>query len=659
VEEEHRYRNILNNLEAGIVVHDLDTSIIFSNPRARELLGLTSEQLKEKNVINNTCTFIHEDLSPFVLSDYPANKIVSDKNIIKNLCLGINRSSTHDVVWVNVNGFPIFDENKNIIEIHISFMDITERKKSEFAMQISESRYRRLFETAQDGILILDAETGKIEDVNPFLITMLGFTREEFIEKTIWEIGFFKDIVANKDKFIELQKNEFVRYKDLPLEKANGDKMDVEFVSNVYLVDTRKVIQCNIRDITVNKKAEHALQVSNTELKKAKEVADCAVLAKSNFLANMSHEIRTPMNAIIGMAELLSETILDKEQLKYVSIFKKAGFNLLHIIDDILDISKIESGKFTLNNEKFNIKYLVREVVDILSIAAETKKLVLTNFFNSNTPENLLGDSFRIKQILMNLVGNAIKFTATGTVIVRVASNFDKERKGNILFEVIDTGIGIPKEHQNKLFQLYSQIDSTSTKTYGGSGLGLSISKKIVEMMGGEIWIDSDLDKGTKISFTLNCEIMSTSLDQKITTTSKNEVKENLSSLKILLVDDSEFNRILIKEYLKNTSHIITEAENGREAVGLAKNSPFDVVLMDMQMPIMDGYMATKDIRQWEKEVSHKHTPIIAVTAYAMKDEQEKSIVAGCDQHISKPILKNSLIGLLDDISRQKSPVLL
>jgi signal transduction histidine kinase len=380
------------------------------------------------------------------------------------------------------------------------------------------------------------------------------------------------------------------------------------------------------------------------------------VKSKTEFLFNMSHEIRSPMNAIVGMAELLLETKLDQGQKKYVTILKKAGFNLLHTINDILDISKISSGKFAIEKNQFNLKTLVNEVIEIVKVEANSKKLMLNSFIYPETPENLIGDDFRIKQILMNLIGNAIKFTNQGFIIVKIGRN-TQTRKGNLLFEVTDTGIGISKEQQNKLFKPFSQVDSSTTKSFSGSGLGLAISKSIVEMMNGEIWLDSIASKGTSVYFTLDCEeikeISEDIINQPpIKSLDTAEDKEDRKKLKILLVDDVEFNRILIKEYLKNTKHIITEVENGKIAVEKNTDEPFDVILMDMQMPIMDGYTATRQIREWEAKTGHEHIPIIAITAYAMKEEQEKSLAAGCDQHLSKPILKENLIKVLEEIEQ-------
>ncbi len=303
----------------------------------------------------------------------------------------------------------------------------------------------------------------------------------------------------------------------------------------------------------------------------------------------------------------------------------------------------INGFRYLDSNENFILNDLVKDIIEILNPKALSKNLKIIMEIEPEVPSFLIGDYFRLKQVLMNLVGNSIKFTQEGSIQINISLNTNKKIYGDILFKIIDTGIGISEEQQKKLFQIYSQADSSTTKAYGGTGLGLAICKKIIEKMGGEISMHSKLNEGTTISFT----ILNSSLELKI----KEKVKEKVLSRKdiseMLVVDDVEVNRLLIKEYLKNSCFHITEAESGDEAVLKTQKGNFDIILMDMQMPIMDGYTATKEIRNWEKTTKHIRTPIIAFSAYAMKEEKEKSLEAGCDINLSKPILKESLMEVL------------
>lgn len=397
------------------------------------------------------------------------------------------------------------------------------------------------------------------------------------------------------------------------------------------------------------------LKKTEADLQNAKEMAEEASAAKSDFLARMSHEIRTPLNSVLGMLELLKETQLNSDQSRYLSLFSHAGENLKALINDLLDFSKIEAKALTVENISYDLHSTVRSVFDILQIKAEEKGLNFELNIDPTVPRMQWGDPTRVRQVLFNLLGNALKFTHEGTV--RITIKIQQDIKEKLVLEIDDTGIGIPREKQASIFSPFFQADPSTTRKYGGTGLGLVISKNLVEIMGGTIEMKSLSGRGT---------VFRVLLPHRPELAQNSEVKKNPTYIwsvqppthpfNVLLVDDSEDNRVLMIHYLKNLPFSCDEATNGQEAVQKFKTGQYDIVFMDIQMPLMNGYKATELIRHHEKELQLEHTPIVALTATAVVEDLQKTLKSGCDAYVVKPVKKNQILEILSESLLTKQP---
>ena len=379
------------------------------------------------------------------------------------------------------------------------------------------------------------------------------------------------------------------------------------------------------------------------ENKRLSRLALDASRSKSEFLASMSHEIRTPLNSIIGMAEVLADTTLSDEQREYVRISRSAGENLLEIINDILDLSKIEAGQTELEAIDFDLPTLLESVTTMVSLRAGEQETTISTRIDGDVPFYLNGDPTRLRQILLNLVGNAVKFTHKGRVELTVTTAAANRPNQKLLFTIKDNGIGIPADKQQLIFDSFTQADSLTTRKYGGTGLGLTICQKLLNIMQGRIWLTSQPEKGSTFFFTIPFQ-QALSPRPEISPTLQPARCELLHSARVLLVDDNKDNCNLIRLYLQNTPFTLTTAGNGQEAVKTFCAEPFDLILMDIEMPVMDGYEATQKIRQWEQRQNRPPVPIVALTAHAFIRFKKKCLDAGCSDFLTKPVKKAKLI---------------
>jgi len=643
--QRNKYRKLFNSANDAIFVVSLDRNDpqygCFSdvNNVACKRLGYTREELLQ--------------LSPFNLSprkDIPNNKLLA-------LRLARKGHATFESDWLHKNGIisPV-EVNAHRLTVNGKdlFMgiarDITKRRLSEKVTRQKENLYRLLADNVHD-IIWTTNSTFTPQYVSPSFYNLTGVPQDKaikLIEQKILSTSPFPINVGSKstpfkggsihwESCIETTKNSILWIESiaspLPQKKNTND-----FAGMIVVT----------RDITSSKKIV-------LELEAAKEDAFAASQAKSSFLANMSHEVRTPMNGVLGMLQLLTLTSLDSEQFKYIEAATTAGKSLLTIINDILDYSKIEAGKLQINPEAFHLREMVRTLINSFESSVDPADVTLRYEVENSVPNSLKADQTRIRQILSNLIGNAIKFTEHGEIVLTIRK-LKSVQENKIILEgtVTDTGIGIPEKSEKKLFELFTQIHTSGQKKSKGTGLGLSIVKQLVHQMGGSVNLKRNTTKGITVTFTIEVE----TLEQKLVDTKNKAPTPILTSpnrsLSTLIVEDEPINQQILHAILKKLGHKPTLASNGEQALQLLENNLYDIILMDVQMPILDGIETTKRIKESPTFAAAKNIPIIALTAYAMAGDQERCLAAGMDSYLSKPVDIKALDAKLKSLTSDK-----
>ena len=630
LEDQRRfYEDILNQIPADIAVFDMNHAYLFLNPVAikdpelrKWLIGKRDEdycQLKNKPIeLAETRRAVFNKVIETKKLHSWEEKLVTPEGKINSFLR---------------NMYPVLDE-KGEIKLVIGYgLDISERKNIEEKLQINEKRYRDLFNYSQALICTHDMQ-GRILSVNPAICEALGYSSEELVGKELQSFIPVKDSDKFQPEYLDkIAENEKVSGVFRVVQK-NGNKLFLLYQN--YRVKEEGLEPYVIgfsQDITERVKAENELML-------AKKLTEDASHAKEIFLANMSHEIRTPMSGILGIAGLLSKTALDKEQKNYIKLITESANNLLVIVNEVLDIEKIASGKFEFESVHFKISEKITTTIQSFQYKAEEKGLLLD--FTNNLPNDLIiqGDPFRLSQILNNLLSNALKFTHEGKIIVSAQLLTKDDDNVLIHFSVKDTGIGIPDNRLGVIFDPFVQASSDTTRKYGGTGLGLSICKNLVELQGGKIAVSSEENAGTTFTFTLPYPIGKTSLlsDELKVVVDFGE----LHKCKVLVAEDVELNQFLAKHILESWGIIVDIANNGKEAVESVKLKNYDLILMDIQMPEMDGIVATQEIRKIE-DPQKSAIPIIALTANALKGDDQRYLNAGMNDYITKPYTEERL----------------
>lgn len=619
---EKEYREIVENSYDCIYSYDKNGTVTFVNQSFKQHTGVEAE----KFIGTNCLDWVHPDDRPAMLS-VMENIARGPVSFLFRMC-----ASPGEYINFRASNWPVYDDNGQFQGTMATAINIERDILLEKQVYDSEAKYRSLYYNAQVGLITSRMDGSQIIMANNKFAEMLGYDKPSELEgmplNKVWAEP------QERNKFVELLRNQQLVL-NYPVKAVCKDGQIKEFELFARYDPHNDTIESNLIDIS--------------EMLKAREKAEAASLAKDQFLANISHEIRTPMIGILGSVDLLEQSGLSHEQAANLSIIRECGEHLLTIINEILDVSKIELGMLFLNSEPCSLPDLFIKTSKILEPVFKEKGLQLVLNLEHNMPNKVLIDQTKLRQVLFNILHNAVKFTSQGLIVINAFTQINSNEEYCLQVSISDTGIGIPQNQQNKIFEAFTQADSSTSREFGGTGVGLYICKKLIDLMQGQIWVDSCEGKGTIFHFRIPLKIVP---PDQITTDRQEPTLEydldnsilEFNPIRILIVEDNSLTQKIVGQMLSNYGFEVWYAANGLECLRVLSENHFDMVLMDMQMPLMDGYETTRFIRD---DAELKHLPVIAMTAHAMAGDREKCLASGCSDYITKPFKSEELVQLI------------
>lgn len=642
-QSEARTRFMVENLPAGAI--HVQGENLFLNRKAQELTGYSDAEI---GTLDRWFHHMFGEEAMVVRQLYEEDR---RQGFATSRVVPIRRKD-QAIRWIEFAAFS--DQRGEIWVLH----DLTERREAEEAVRDRENRLRRLFDSIPDAVYLVDAEQRFLE-ANREACASLGYSKEELQRMKVPQITVEASAasVAERMQRADEQKSLMIQSQH---RRRDGSTFPVEVhITPIFWGDQRAFL-CLVRDMTERRRFEESLELARAN-------AEAANLAKSQFMANMSHELRTPLNAIIGFSDLLLDMELPAKQREFLDVIRKRGDDLLILISEILDLTRIEADRLTLHLEPFSLRSAVSEAIAQTDSELRQKGLRLTGRVAADVPDRLVGDSLRLREVLFCLFSNAIKFTPQGEVEYLIQRVPGKDGLSTVSdpsglavapamtclleFSVRDTGIGIPPEYQKQIFEPFTQGDGSVTRRFGGAGVGLTIARRLVELMGGKIWFQSVPGQGSTFFVTLRFEIGKPETVANVVKPIASSSSPSLSNpdLRVLIVEDDVASQYLMKYLTSGFAQELVFANDGLEALRILEKTSFDLILMDLQMPTMDGYEATTRIRAMDQERGTR-TPIIALTAFVMKGDQERCLKSGMDGYLTKPVSRDRLLREVNDV---------